>query len=158
MNNYQKAMDKMTELFSKDYQFAMATASEDVPSVRFVDTYFDGAYFYIVTSSESQKAKAIIENSNIALCSSSLFRFHGKAENIGHPLSSENKLIREILTDVFSEWYFQHNDESDSTMCYLRIKPVNGFFHKDGLGYKIDFLEKSAEIFPFSFSPIIINN
>lgn len=156
LRDFEKAMCVMTELFSKDCQLAMATTAENMPSVRFVDTYFDGAYFYIVTSSESQKVKDISRNSSVALCSNKMFRFCCKAVNIGHPLAPENQRIRERLTAVFSDWYFLHNDENNKNMCYLKLIPINGFFHKDGLGYQIDFSEKSAEIFPFSFSPITI--
>lgn len=150
MSDFQNAVKSMQELFSRDYQFALATSSSNVPSLRFVDTYFDGECFYVVTYAFSQKVKEISENPNVAVCSRKMHSFSGKAYNIGHPLLPENSAIREELIKVFESWYFRHNNENDSNMCYIKIKPTKGFFHKDGIGYKIDFEEKTVDTFPFS--------
>lgn len=155
MNAYQKALGRMAELFARDCQFALATSADNVPSVRVVDTYYDGGSFYIVTYGESQKAKEMGQNAHVALCSG-LYRFTGTAHMIGHPLEPKNKEIREKLIEVFSAWYFLHNDENDPHMRYVRIDPSGGFFHKDGTGYKVDFVNKQAETFPFDFSPVVV--
>jgi hypothetical protein len=34
-------------------------------------------------------------------------------------------------------------------MCYVEIKLIDGFFYKDGTGYKVNFEEKTAEVCPF---------
>lgn len=34
-------------------------------------------------------------------------------------------------------------------MCYVKVELSNGFFHKDGIGYKVDFTRKTAEEIPF---------
>lgn len=57
MNEFATAMTVMNEMFSRDYQFALATSSNNVPSLRYCDTYFDGECFYIVTHAHSQKSK-----------------------------------------------------------------------------------------------------
>ena len=31
----------------------------------------------------------------------------------------------------------------------MEIELIDGFFHKDGMGYSVNFLEGTAEIFPF---------
>ncbi|MGO2939536.1 MAG: hypothetical protein ACTIDA_03180 [Pseudolactococcus laudensis] len=49
----------MTELFGKDCEMALATAKGNVPTVRYVDTYYQDSSFYIVTDENSQKAKDI---------------------------------------------------------------------------------------------------
>ncbi len=151
MDAYEKAIQTMETLLAKDCQFALATAENDVPSIRYVDTFFDDGCFYIVTYAKSRKVKEIERNPNVALCDRRLFAFSGKAANIGHPLKPENRAIREKLTQAFKDWYFRHNDEADEAMCYLRVTPENGFLHDAGTGYKVDFSAKSAEAFPFSF-------
>lgn len=78
--------------------------------------------------------------------------FEGIAVDIGHPLREENQKIREKLTEAFHDWYFVHNNEDDENMCYLKIEPKAGFFHQDGVGYRVDFLQKTAESFPFESS------
>lgn len=148
MTTYEKSLIIMNELFSKDYQFALATASNNIPSVRVIDTYYENKAFYLVTYAKSQKAKEIEQNKNVSLCNH-LYRFQGVATIIGHPLDTQNLGIRETLTKEFEPWYFAHNNESDPYMCYIRIDLSNGFIFKDGTGYQIDFINNSANEFPF---------
>ncbi|WP_010077397.1 hypothetical protein [Clostridium cellulovorans] len=86
-----------------------------------------------------------------------LYRFIGTAYNIGHPLLEENQAIREKLIKVFEPWYFAHNNENDENMCYVKIELKQGFFYKYGTGYKVDFENKKAEEFPFTFDIGIID-
>lgn len=151
MDDFLNALVIMSELFSKDYQFALATAVDNTPSVRFIDTYFDGKRFYFVSNEKSQKVKELRTNPKVALSSRKSYYFSGNAYNIGHPLLPENKRLRETLTKEFCKWYFEHNNEDDETMCYIKIEPIFGFFHKNGTGYKMDFKNKSVEMFPFDF-------
>jgi Pyridoxamine 5''-phosphate oxidase. len=150
MNTYEKAIQVMNDLFAKDYQFAMATVKDNIPSVRFIDTFFDKNSFYVVTYSKSQKVQELELNNNVALCNK-LYRFQGKAYNIGHPLKEENKELREKLIKVFEPWYFAHNNENDDNMCYVRIDLQDGFVYQNGVGYKVNFQLKEAEQFPFDF-------
>ena len=148
---YGKVLLLLEAQFGKDCQFALATTAEDQPSVRFVDVcYFDGA-FYLVTNGASRKARQILANPSVSLASRRLHTFSGKARSVGHPLEPQNERIRERLIEAFRPWYFRHNDESSRDMCYIRIDPENGFFHQGGVGYRIDFLNESAEEFPFAF-------
>ena len=57
---------------------------------------------------------------------------------------------REALAGAFEPWHFACNDEGDSNLCYLRIVPESGFFHKDGTGYRVDFINGTAAEFPFT--------
>lgn len=150
MDIYEKALQIMNELFAKDCQFAMATVKGNKPSVRIVDTFFENDSFYVVTYSKSQKVQELEENSQVSLCNE-FYRFSGNAYNIGHPLLLENKAIREKLIKVFEPWYFAHNNEDDENMCYVKIEVKEGFFYKDGIGYKVNFQLKEAEQFPFDF-------
>jgi len=150
MNCFDQAIAKMQEIFQRDYQFALATICQNKPTVRFVDTYFDGNAFFVVTYATSQKVMDIADNPHVALTCRQLHSFNGVATNIGHPLNPENKVIRKKLIEVFGDWYFKHNNEDDSNMCYLRIVPISGFFHCDGTGYRINLAERTAESFPFA--------
>ncbi|KNY25312.1 pyridoxamine 5'-phosphate oxidase [Pseudobacteroides cellulosolvens] len=156
MSTYEKSLEILSELFSKDYQFALATSNENVPSVRFIDTYYEDCAFYIVTYEKSQKVIEMHGNKKVALCNK-LYRFSGTAYILGHPLKDENKNIRSKLIEVFSSWYFKHNNENDENMCYIKIQLDSGFFYKDGIGYKVDFHAKTAEEFPFEFDVFTID-
>ncbi len=155
INDFENAIRIMKDLFSKDYQFALSTSKNNIPSSRFIDTYFDGDSFYIVTYRLSQKVTEITSNPNVSLCSRKMHAFSGQAYNIGHPLITENAEIRKTLIKAFEPWYFKHNNEDDENMCYIKIHPTTGFFHKEGTGYKINFTEKTVLSFPFSFDTVL---
>lgn len=93
MTAYEKSLDVLTDLFGKDYQFALATSKDNIPSVRFIDTYYEDGAFYIVTYSKSQKVIEMCGNEKVALCNK-LYRFVGTAHMLGHPLKDENRYIR----------------------------------------------------------------
>lgn len=155
MQVYEKSSKVMNELFARDYQFALATSHNNIPSARFVDTYFDDGCFYIVTYAKSRKVLELEQNENVALCNN-LYRFQGVAHNLGHPLKPQNSKIREKLISAFEPWYFKHNDENDENMCYIKIDLLNGFFYRDGIGYKVDFKARYAEEFPFESDVVIV--
>lgn len=156
MSTYEKSLDVLVELFGKDYQFALATSKENVPSVRFIDTYYEDGAFYMVTYAKSQKVIEMCGNEKVALCNK-LYKFIGTAHLLGHPLKDENRNIRSKLIEVFSPWYFKHNNENDENMCYVKIELGSGFFYNDGTGYKVDFHTKTAEEFPFEFDIVAID-
>ncbi|MEA5040224.1 MAG: pyridoxamine 5'-phosphate oxidase family protein [Clostridiaceae bacterium] len=148
MKTYQECLRTMEELFAHDCQFALATSRENIPSVRCVDMLYDDGAFFVVTYAASQKIREISDNPNVSFCRD-MYRFSGKAQNIGHPLRPENAAIREKLTEAFKTWYFRHNDEGDADMCYVKIILANGFFHKDGTGWAVDFSARTVRTFPF---------
>lgn len=150
---FEKSLTVMEELFAKDCQLALATSKDNIPSVRFVDTYYQDGAFYIVTYKNSQKVRELQENKEVALCRD-MYRFCGTAYEIGHPLIPENKELREKLIKVFEPWYFQHNNESDEEMCYVKVVLSSGFFYQKGIGYRVDFKAAAAEEFPFEFDII----
>ena len=154
MNSYEKAMNTMTELFASDRQFAFATAKDNVPTVRMIDTYYDSGAFYVVTYKKSRKVQEIEHNPNVSLCKD-CYRFDGRAYEIGHPLLPQNKDIREKLMKAFEPWYFKHNNEQDEFMCYVKVELDKGFCYKDGAGYQIDFNLKEAETFPFQYEIVM---
>nr|WP_307990592.1 pyridoxamine 5'-phosphate oxidase family protein [uncultured Niameybacter sp.] len=149
MNVYEKSIQVLTELFSKDFTFSLATVQGDTPVVRVVDTYYDNNVFWIVTYANTNKVKEITANPKVALCND-FYSFKGKAFNVGHPLHKDNQEIREKLIEVFKPWYFAHNDENDEDMCYVKVELEYGFFYQDRKGYQVDFINKTAEEFPFN--------
>ncbi len=152
MDSYEKAMKAMNDLFSRDYQFTLASVKDNVPSQRVVDTYFDGKDFYVVTYALSRKVKEIRCNPEVSICARKPYNFQCKAYDIGHPLKPENAAIRDQLIKVFAPWYFAHNNEGDENMCYVRLEPQTGFVFDDTTGYNVDFVNKTAQEFPFTFA------
>lgn len=150
MTNYEESLEVLKSLFAKDCQFALATVSDQTPSIRIVDTFYDEGGFYIVTHAKSRKVVELMRSPNVALCHD-LYRFSGTAKNIGHPLNEDNLKIRETLTKVFAPWYFAHNNENDENMCFVKVDLKDGFYYKDGKGFKVDFVNQVAEVFPFEF-------
>lgn len=147
--SFSESLKILEILFGKDCQFALATSTGNVPTVRFVDLLYMDKAFYLVTYAKSQKVLDLQSNPNFSI-SKNLYRFNGRAVMLGHPLDEKNKEIRSILTDAFSEWYFEHNNENDENMCYVKLCIDTGFFYKDGVGYKLDMYKESVDAFPFS--------
>lgn len=100
MAAYEKSMRVLSDLFGRDCTFALATAKDNIPSLRVVDTYYEDGVFWVVTYAKSVKVQAIESNPAVAWCHD-FQNFRGKAYNAGHPLREENKAIRETLTRVF---------------------------------------------------------
>ena len=146
---YNKSLTVLEELFGKDCTFVLATTKDNVPSTRVVDTYYENGVFWVVTYATTKKVIELSENPSVALCNN-FFNFKGKAYNTGHPLDENNKEIREKLMRVFEPWYLAHNNENDKHMCYVKIEPESGFFHKDGTGYDVDFIQKTAKTITFA--------
>jgi len=42
------------------------------------------------------------------------------------------------------------NNENDVNMCYVKFEPETGFFHMDGKGYVVEFIERSTKEIPFA--------
>lgn len=156
MSTYEQAMQVLSELFAKDYQFSLATSQNDVPTLRVVDAFYDDGAFWIVTYDLSHKVQDIMKNQNVAMCSY-LYSFSGRATNEGSPLKPENQEIRSKLIKVFESWYFAHNNENDEHMCYVKVELASGFFCKDGTAYKVDFENKTANSFPFEPDVKVLN-
>ncbi len=148
MSNYTKAMEVVTDLFSKDTVFALATIGNKLPSVRMIDTYYENGYFYIITHGETQKAKDIAVNSSVAL-TKDMHRFVGKAVNLGHPFKPENRDIRLKLKEAVRDRIFNRDDEFDEDLIILKVKVQTGFFYKDDVGYDVNFEQETAEVFEF---------
>ncbi|WP_277408889.1 hypothetical protein [Lacrimispora xylanisolvens] len=39
MNAYEEGLGVLDTLFARDYQFALATSNNNIPAVRFIDTF-----------------------------------------------------------------------------------------------------------------------
>lgn len=156
MSEFDEALDVLEDLFTKDTIFALATSNkENKPAVRMVDALYDNEAFYVVTYTTTDKTKEIEENNQVAMARDA-HRFEGIASNIGHPLDPENEDIRRKIIEAFEPWYFQHTNEKDEEMCYLRIELTKGFFYQNGEGYEVDFTQKEVDNYPYLFDVLVV--
>lgn len=47
--------------------------------------------------------------------------------------------------------------KNDKNMCYVKIELKEGFFYKDGIGYKVNFQQNKAEEFPFDLDIVPVS-
>lgn len=146
---FDKINNRLIKDFGKDRIMAMATSVDDTPTVRIIDTYYWNQSLYIVSHAGTMKVKELMRNKHVSLCTG-LHEFQGEAINIGHLLKEENKELRELLIDAFSNWYFAHNDETDPKMCFVRVKLNHAFIHFNKNGYHVDFNTKEVIKEPLS--------
>ena len=125
--------------FGKDNVIALATDSEGMPSVRYVNAYYENGSFYIITYGLSNKMKQI-EKNPVAAIAGDWFTAHGEGENLGYFGKSENADMANKLRTVFAEWIDNgHNNFEDENTCILRIKLTDGVLFSHGTRYEIDF-------------------
>ena len=141
MTDFEKALAIMEERFGRDRMISLATAVDNLPSVRDVNGYYRDGSFYIITHALSGKMQQIAQNPRVAI-SGEWFSAHGLAENLGHVLKEENRELIFTLRQVFSSWYHNgHVDESDPNTCILRVRLTDGVLFKNGTRYAVDFTQ-----------------
>lgn len=131
----------MNERFSKDNVIALATVTDDMPAVRYVNAYYENGAFYVITHGLSNKMKQIEKNSSVSIAGD-WFTARGKGVNLGYFGKSENKGIAEKLKEAFAEWIDNgHNNFDDENTCILCIQLTDGVLFSHGTRYDIDFTE-----------------
>lgn len=132
----------LDQRFGCDTLLALATAVDNLPSVRTVNSYYEDGAFYIITDARSDKMQQIARNPAVAV-SGEWFTAHGRGENLGHLLAPENAEIADKLQTVFAEWYDNgHIREQDPNTCILRVQLTDGVLFEQGVRHDIDFLSK----------------
>ncbi|MGN0488480.1 MAG: pyridoxamine 5'-phosphate oxidase family protein [Ruminococcus sp.] len=140
MEKLSKETEKiLTERFGKDSIIALATAEDNKPYVRNVNSfYYDGA-FYVLTYGLSNKMKQIDKNPIVAI-SGEWFTAQGKGINLGYFGKAENQLIANKMKEIFAQWIDNgHNNFEDINTCILRIELTEGLLFSNGTAYEIDF-------------------
>lgn len=136
----------LKERYQQDTILLVATATDNVPSVRCVDSFYYNDSFWIVTDTRANYVKEIIGNKHVMVSDAGHNRFWCKAEVVGHPLEEKNKAIREVYLEVFHNWYKEVNNEALETVCFIKVTPYKGYLHKDKLGYSFNINEDTVTI------------
>ena len=129
----------MLERFGKDSIISLATAIDNIPYVRSVDSFYENGAFYVLTHGLSGKMKQIAQNPVVAI-SGEWFTAQGKGVNLGFFGNPDNAHIASKMRDVFSAWIDNgHNNFEDPNTCILRIELTSGILFSNGTRYEIDF-------------------
>lgn len=129
----------MNERFGKDNAISLATCIDNMPAVRYVNTYYDNSAFYVLTYALSNKIKHIENNPNVAIAGD-WFTAKGKGENLGYFGKEENKAVAEKMKAVFAEWIDNgHNNFDDENTIILKINLTEGVLFSHGTRYDIEF-------------------
>ena len=125
--------------FGRDNLIALATTEDGIPSVRAVNSYYEGGSFYVITHARSGKMHAITKNPHVGVCGD-WFTGHGIAENMGHILNPDNADLADKLRAVFDQWYGNgHVNEGDPDTIILRIRLTDGILLDHGDRYDLTF-------------------
>lgn len=129
----------MKERFGKDNIIALATCCDNIPSVRYVNAYYEDGAFYIITYALSGKMKHMEKNPLVAI-SGDWFTAKGHGINLGYFGKPENAEIAQKLRTVFAAWIDNgHNNFADENTCILCVKLTEGVLFSHGTRYDIDF-------------------
>lgn len=130
----------MNERFGKDNVIALATSEDNLPYVRYVNTYYEDGAFYIITYALSNKMKQIKKNPSISIAGD-WFTATGKGMNLGWFGKAANKEMAEKLRNVFAEWIDNgHNNFEDENTIILCVQMEQGVLFSHGIRYEIDFV------------------
>jgi general stress protein 26 len=133
--NDSKIFEIIKERYNNDTVLLIATAKNNQPSIRCVDTFFYDGSFWIVTDLSCNYVKEIQSNEYVMISDGGHNRFWSKASVVGHPLDEKNKNIRKIFMEIFRHWYEEVNNEKNPNVCYIKVTPYKGYIHKDKIGY-----------------------
>ena len=126
----------MVERFGKDTVIALATTENGIPSVRYVDAFYENGAFYVITYALSNKMKHIKKNPIVAIAGE-WFTAHGKGINLGYFGKPENKAIAEKLKIAFAGWIDNgHVNFDDENTIILRIELTDGLLLSHGTRYE----------------------
>lgn len=129
----------LQERFGKDSIIALATAVDNTPYVRSVDSFYENGAFYVLTHGLSGKMQQIAQNPMVAV-SGEWFSAQGKGVNLGFFGKSDNARLASKMRSVFSAWIDNgHNDFEDTNTCILCVKLTSGILFSNGTRYEIDF-------------------
>lgn len=139
-------IDIFENRYCEDTVLLIATAKENVPSVRCVDSFYHDGSFWIVTDTRTNYVQEIINNKYVMISDAGHNRFWCEATMIGHPLKEENLQIRDVFMKVFHHWYQEVNNEELDTVCFIKATPYKGYIHKDKIGYEFDIKNDVVQI------------
>lgn len=126
----------MKERFGKDAVMALATMENGMPSVRYVNAYYEDGAFYIITNARSGKMRQIKKEPRVALAGE-WFTAHGMGIDLGYFGKEENRGVAEKLKQVFSQWIDNgHNDLGDENTIILCVKLTDGILLSHGTRYE----------------------
>lgn len=127
----------MIDRFGKDTIISLATTENAMPSVRYVNAYYENGAFYIITCALSNKMKHIEDNPVVAIAGE-WFTAHGKGVSLGYFGKRENWEIAEKLKKVFVEWIDNgHTDFDDENTIILRVELTDGLLLSHGTRYEL---------------------
>ncbi len=137
MKNWNEEAEKaMKERFGKDTVMALATMENGMPSVRYVNAYYEDGAFYIITNARSGKMRQIKKEPRVALAGE-WFTAHGMGIDLGYFGKEENRGVAEKLKQVFSQWIDNgHNDLGDENTIILCVKLTDGILLSHGTRYE----------------------
>lgn len=129
----------MDERFGRDNVISLATSVDNMPYVRYVNSYYENGAFYVITYAHSNKMKQIEKNPTVALAGD-WFTANGKGVSLGWFGKEENKEMAKKLRKVFAEWIDNgHNNFADENTIILCIQLEQGVLFSHGTRYEIDF-------------------
>lgn len=129
----------MRERFGKDSLIALATAVDNKPYVRNVNSFYEKGCFYVLTYGLSNKMKQMEQNPAVAIAGE-WFTANGRGKNMGYFGKKENLEVAEKMKVIFSEWINNgHNNFEDENTCILQIELTDGVLFSQGTRYDIDF-------------------
>ncbi len=129
----------LQERFGGDSLISLATCTNNIPSVRTVDAFYQDGCFYVLTHALSGKMRQLTANPLCAI-SGDWFTAHGTGENLGWFCKPENETIASRMRSIFAAWIDNsHNNFDDENTCILRIRLKDAVLFDHGTRYQLEY-------------------
>lgn len=129
----------MEERFGGDTVIALATSANDLPSVRYVNTFYEDGAFYVLTYALSNKMKQLRTNPSAAIAAE-WFTANAVGENLGFFGKKENEEIARKMEFKFREWIGNgHSNLTDENTVILKLRLTTGVLFSHGTRYDLVF-------------------
>jgi len=144
--NYLDELEKIFKYIGKSNTIALATCSNNYPTVRLVSSIIYDYKIYFQTGIDLLKYEQIHDNKNVALCINNI-QIEGTAKIIGKTNEKQNNGIMEIYKMYHENPY--RKTFNDEKVVIIEINPlkITRWDYEDGKPYRIfiDSEEKSIK-------------
>jgi general stress protein 26 len=120
MLDFNQIMKEKVEFLDAHDHMSLATAQNDLATVRIVTYVNDGLNLYFITNQHSKKYIQINANPKVSACIDNV-QIMGKAEVLGRPLDEKNKEYADIYRRKLPEIFLKYS--SIPVMVLMRVEP-----------------------------------
>lgn len=129
---FEKLKNEIIESLNKEQSIVLATSLADKVTARSISHVNDGLVICFQTSKDSEKAKQIEQNANIAIAASNI-QIEAKAELCGCTTETQNKDFIEKFKNKYPEYHKMYSNLPDEVVFKAQPLKIKVYKYLDGV-------------------------